>query len=547
MSFILENIIRFAGLQKSFPGPTLFQRQLSNFARNNNVTGRTAKSAAAIMAAVAALAFLCSSALCAEPGTLTILHTNDIHSRLVPFDHPQAGKRVGGIERLAAYFASVKKETPRVLVVDAGDASQGTPFYNFFRGEAEFSAMVAAGYDFAAVGNHEFDSGIENLMLQAKKSGLKLLCSNLFDAATGRPLFTPFAFKNIGGTKVAVVGVMGKEAWDTVSQQFKKGVLHADEFDFLKRLCPMLARCVDAVVLLSHSGHAVDLRLAASVPGIDVVVGAHTHTKIEKPVAVSGAVPGRTVPVVQAFENGIYAGRLDVRFDAAGRPCGFEGGIKLMDRGVKGRADERLRRIVSRYDGAIRRKISRKIGFCEAEMSHYLTDLFTALDHPLGRFVCDALKAESGADVFFANSTMIRDRMPKGDITLETVYRIIPFDNGVAVFEMNGAALLRMADVIAANFGKNESFQYGGISFRIDASKRSASGVLVGGKPVDPQKTYKVATSSYIAQGNLNGPEMFREASSRADGGNLRDMLIRFIEKSGRIIPPSDERIKVIK
>ena len=105
-----------------------------------------------------------------------------------------------------------------------------------------------------------------------------------------------------------------------------------------------------------------------------------------------------------------------------------------------------------------------------------------------------------------------------------------------------------MMDFIAANFGKNESFQYGGISFTIDLKNRKAFDVKVKGMPVEAGRTYKVATSSYIAQGNLMGSEMFKEASGRTEiGGNIRDMFAGYIEKTGTIKPPADERVKLIK
>ena len=506
-----------------------------------------------LLAAIAAAIFVftnITAPCCAqELKKITILYTNDTHSRLIPFDRPDIGKSVGGIERRAEYFRSVKKQEPGVLIVDAGDLSQGTPFYNFFKGEAEFNSFVLAGYDLAAVGNHEFDNGLDNLKLQPEKSGLRFVCANLFDSGTLKPLFAPFKIVEIGGVKTAVIGIMGKDSWSTVSNQFKKGVLYADEIKLLERLCAMLDKSVDLIVVLSHSGHEADLRLAAALPRVDVIIGSHTHTKLDKPVIVK-KMSGRTggTAITQAFENGVYAGRLDIYLDGANRPVRYDGGLKLIDGGIRIDKRSALHASVRRYENAMKGEISRKIGVCEAEMSNFVADMFNATDHPLGRLVCDAANSASGSDVFFVNSTMLRDRLPKGDITIETAYRIIPFDNTVTVFEMKGEALLRMMDFIAANFGKNESFQYGGISFAIDLKNRAALDVKVKGAPVEADRTYKVATSSYIAQGNLMGSEMFKEASGRTEiGGNIRDMFAGYIEKTGVIKPAADERIKLIK
>lgn len=504
---------------------------------------------AAVMAAVFVFTFIAAPCGAQELKKITILYTNDTHSRLLPFDRPDIGKSVGGIERRAEYFRSVKKREPHVLVVDAGDLCQGTPFYNFFKGEAEFNSFVLAGYDLAAVGNHEFDNGLENLKLQAERFGLGLVCANLFDSATLKPLFTPFKIVEVGGVKTAVIGVMGKEAWAAVSNQLKKGVLYADEIGILEKLCAMLDKSVDLIVLLSHSGHEADLRLAAALPRVDVIIGSHTHTKLDKPLVVK-KTSGRTgsTAITQAFENGVYAGRLDIYLDGANRPLRYDGGLKLIDGGIGINKRSALHAGLRRYENAMNKEISRKIGVCEAEMSNFVADMFNATDHPLGRLVCDAVNSAAGSDVFFSNSTMLRDRLPKGDITIETAYKIIPFDNTVTVFEMKGDALLRMMDFIAANFGKNESFQYGGVSFTVDMKNLKALDVKVKGSPVEAGRTYKVATSSYIAQGNLMGSEMFKEACGRNEiGGNIRDMFAGYIEKTGSIKPPADERIKLIK
>lgn len=457
---------------------------------------------------------------------ITILYTNDTHSRLLPFTQAVTGKSVGGIERRAAYFSSVKKENPFTLVLDAGDLSQGTPFYNFFKGAAEFKAFSLAGYDYLTVGNHEFDYGLQNLKSQALAAGLEFVCANLFDSKTLKPLFTPFIIKNIGGVKIAVIGVMGKEAWDVVSNKYKEGVLYADEFVLLKKICGMLSDKVDLIVLLSHSGYRHDIKLAAALPEIGVIIGSHTHTKMDKPLEVyTGRPPLNKTIVTQAFENGVYAGRLDFYFDEGNRLLNYDSFYKLIDSSIRAGKKTPLRRHIKYYEDKMKDAVSVKIGESEIEMDN-MADMFNALDTPMGRYMCDALKEISGSDVFFTNTTTFRDRMPSGAVSIETLLKIVPFDNSVVVFEMSGAALLKMMDFIALNFGKNESFQYGGISFAIDLNTRTARDILVGGRPIDNDKIYKVATSSYIAQGNLMGGEMFKEARSNYDTGIcLRDML----------------------
>ncbi|HOD41027.1 MAG: Trifunctional nucleotide phosphoesterase protein YfkN precursor [bacterium ADurb.Bin243] len=502
---------------------------------------------AAILAAFFLIVFTGDAGLLAAEklNKLTILYTNDTHSRLLAFDRTGVGKDLGGIERRAEYFRRIKNENPAVLIVDAGDICQGTPFYNYFKGEAEFTAFAMAGYEAAAIGNHDLDNGVDIFKLQAEKSGLKFVCANIFDATTGKPLVDPFIIKNKGGLRIAVTGVMGKESWETVSNKFKTGVLYADETALLKRLCRYLRASADLIVVLSHSGHAADLKLAESCPDIDVIIGAHTHTKLDKPVIVKKAGTYSGTAVTQAFENGIYAGRLDVGFDSKNRPAVFDGSLKLIDRGIKINKKSKLHAHVKLYSDKIKKEISRKIGESDAEMTN-VADMFKALDTPLGSYVTDAIRTVAGADVFFTNTTTLRDRMPKGPVTVETALKVLPFDNGVTIFEMSGGALLKMMDFIALNYGVNESFQYSGVTFTIDMKSRSAKDVLIGSRPVEKDRVYSVATSSYIAEGNLKGSEMFKDASAKRDTMvTLRDMFIEYVEKNPKISAPASGRIKI--
>nr|HPG59507.1 5'-nucleotidase C-terminal domain-containing protein [Candidatus Wallbacteria bacterium] len=295
----------------------------------------------------------------------------------------------------------------------------------------------------------------------------------------------------------------------------------------------------------SHSGHAADLKLAESCPDIDVIIGAHTHTKLDKPVIVKKAGTYSGTAVTQAFENGIYAGRLDVGFDSKNRPAVFDGSLKLIDRGIKINKKSKLHAHVKLYSDKIKKEISRKIGESDAEMTN-VADMFKALDTPLGSYVTDAIRTVAGADVFFTNTTTLRDRMPKGPVTVETALKVLPFDNGVTIFEMSGGALLKMMDFIALNYGVNESFQYSGVTFTIDMKSRSAKDVLIGSRPVEKDRVYSVATSSYIAEGNLKGSEMFKDASAKRDTMvTLRDMFIEYVEKNPKISAPASGRIKI--
>ncbi len=484
-----------------------------------------------------------------RPEKITILHTNDNHSRLLPFDKPGVGNDIGGMARRYEYFKSVKAENPNTLILDAGDIFQGTPFYTFFKGEADLRAYTLCGYDAVGFGNHDPDDGFENLFKQLEKTGFPMLCCNVFSERDNRPVFQPFKIFDRGGIKIAVIGAIGKDAWNLISNKFRKGYIHYDEAILVSELARNLRRRADIIVLLSHSGYEADLALAKKLPGVDVIVGSHSHTLLKEPVLVkngSSNGPGGTI-VVQAFECGIYVGKLDLFMGPDSRVARYESGLKPIDSKIAANKKSLISKLIDGYNSEIKGRISEKIGDCETTMTNN-ADMLLGIDIPLGSYCADAILKSSGCDAAIINSTTLRDSMPAGKITIETILKILPFDNTVVVFEMKGADISEMMNYIAANFGKNESFQYAGITFTLDMKNKAARDVKIGGTAVSADKVYKIGTLSYIAEGNLAGDILFKDAVSKKDTGKvMRDTIIDFIRANNKAIAPAPGRINLIK
>jgi len=492
---------------------------------------------------------VCAAGAGRGPEKITILHTNDNHSRLLPFDRPGVGNDIGGMARRYEYFKSVKAENPATLILDSGDIFQGTPFYTFFKGEADLRAYTLCGYDAVGFGNHDPDDGFENLFKQLEKSGFPMLCCNIFDEKNNRPVFQPFKIFERGGSRIAVIGVIGKDAWKLISAKFRKGYAHYDEAKMVSELAGKLRRRADIIVLLSHSGYEADLALAKKLPEVDVIVGSHSHTLLKEPVLVKNGSdngPGGTI-VVQAFECGIFVGKLDLFTGADSRVARFESSLKPIDAKIEVNKKSLIYKLIDGYNSEIKGRISEKIGDCETTMANN-ADMLLGTDIPLGSYCADAILKSSGCDAAIINSTTLRDSMPAGKITIETILKILPFDNTVVVFEMRGADILEMMNYIAANFGKNESFQYAGITFTLDMKKKEARDVKVGGAAVSAGKVYKIGTLSYIAEGNLSGDVLFKNAVSKKDTGKvMRDMIIEFIRANNKVSVPAAGRIVLIK
>jgi 5'-nucleotidase len=255
-------------------------------------------------------------ALAAET-VITILHTNDTHSQIdpLPANDRNAGK--GGVARRATLVKRIRKENPNTLLVDAGDVMQGTPYFNFYKGEVEYKAMSAVGYDAGTLGNHEFDNGVDALAAALKHATFDIVSAN-YDV-TGTVLqerVKRYVVKTLGGIRVGLFG-LGVSPVALITPDNFKGVTFIDPAiaarDVVKKLRGE-ERC-SLVVCMSHLGYYEDGQrgdsfIASQIDGIDFIASGHTHTFMQEPVAQKQPCGANTL-IFQVGRSGIHVGRVD--------------------------------------------------------------------------------------------------------------------------------------------------------------------------------------------------------------------------------------------
>lgn len=254
-------------------------------------------------------------------GQITILHTNDVHSRLDPF--PMDGSRnqgLGGVAARAALINEIRNETDQVLLLDAGDIFQGTPYFNIYKGEPEIKAMTMMGYDAATMGNHDFDSGLENFATQLAHARFPILISNYdFTATSMESMFQPYKIFQKGGIKIGVLGV-GIELKGLVSDNLYGSTVYLNPIEKANQTAELLRKkgC-DMVICLSHLGDKYeddkisDEILAKESFDLDLIIGGHTHRFFTEPRKYRNRNGGEVV-VNQVGWAGIQLGRLDYSF-----------------------------------------------------------------------------------------------------------------------------------------------------------------------------------------------------------------------------------------
>ncbi len=256
---------------------------------------------------------------------LVILHTNDTHSRMDPF--PMDGgpfQGLGGVARRATLIEKVRAENPNVLLLDSGDIFQGTPYFNFFRGEIEFKAMSAMDYHVGTIGNHDFDNGVGGLVEMMPHASFDFVSANYDVSETPlEPHVRPYVIREVGGVKVGVFG-LGIAFEGLVLASLHEGVRYTDPYGAARRaVTDLRARGCALVVCLSHLGYRYrgdlpsDTTLAQEVEGIDLILGGHTHTFMDEPDIYPRADGAQTV-VNQVGWGGMRLGRIDVVMGPAG-------------------------------------------------------------------------------------------------------------------------------------------------------------------------------------------------------------------------------------
>ena len=255
---------------------------------------------------------------------LVILHTNDVHSRLEPF--PMDGSRnqgLGGVAARAQLINDIRNKNEHVLLLDAGDIFQGTPYFNMYKGEPEIKAMSQMGYDACTMGNHDFDAGLENFATQLKHAQFPvLLCNYDFTNTAMEGRSVPYKVFKKGKLKIGITGV-GIEMNGLVPDNLTGGTKYLNPIERLNETADLLRKQKDCdmVICLSHLGFQYkenpqkisDVHLAKESVGVDLIIGGHTHTFMNEPLCVKNK-NGNDVLINQVGWGGINLGRLDYEF-----------------------------------------------------------------------------------------------------------------------------------------------------------------------------------------------------------------------------------------
>ncbi|KIC17690.1 bifunctional metallophosphatase/5'-nucleotidase [Leisingera sp. ANG-Vp] len=520
---------------------------------------------ARILSSVAVLAL--SSGMAAAEYKLTILHTNDFHSRFEPINkydsacdaEDQAeGKCFGGTARLVTAIAEARARAGNSILVDGGDQFQGSLFYTYYKGRMAAEFMNKLGYDGMTVGNHEFDDGPEVLRGFMDAVGFPVLMSNADVSA--EPALAGVLKKSTvitrGGERIGLIGLTPEDTHELASPG--EHVTFSDPVAAVQAEVDRLtADGVNKIIVLSHSGYGVDQKVAAETTGVDVIVGGHTNTYLSN-VSDKAAGPYPTevngVQIVQAYAYGKFLGELNVMFDGAGNVISATGEPLIMDAAVSEDAGtlDRIAELAQPLDQIRNKVVAETAAPIEGDRS-----VCRVQECEMGNLVADAMLdrvKDQGVTIAIANSGGIRASLDAGEVTMGEVLTILPFQNTLSTFEITGEVLVEALEngVSQVEDIKGRFPQVAGMKFTWDASVAPNAGrvreVMVadggGFVPIDPQKTYLVVTNDYVRNGG-DGYAMFEGDDKNAYdfGPDVADVLAEYLAEQGAYAPYTDGRI----
>jgi len=510
---------------------------------------------------------------------LDLLHVNDIHVRMEETNKYSAacrladkdrGKCFGGVARLATAVKKEKERGKNILWLNAGDFYQGTVWYSHFKWKVVSRFNSLLNFDAMTLGNHEFDDGVKGLVPFLQNQTVPFVVSNINTSQTPDldNLYQPSVVLEVGGRKVGVVGYLTPE---TLEVSNPGALIINDELEpVAKEVARLEAEGVDIIIGLGHSGYQRDMELAEKIPGLDVVVGGHTHSFLYSASPnpsnniIEGPYPtivnksnGRQAAVVQAFAYTKYLGKIRLTFDDSGHLTSWSGDPVLLDKNVveDAKVAEELRSWRTELD-----KIGKDlVGFTNVVLFNTREG-----ESNIGNLVTDAMVwayRESQEDVRLSlvNSGGIRASFDKGNITMEDLLMSFPFRNTFDIVSIRGHILRKVFEHSVASMGpegRNEAgrfLQVGGFKLKFDLRRPRLDRLVLAEVPCDDcplqyepikdDQLYKVVMTEYVAGGG-DGFKIIAENKEKHLQGPLdTDILREYIKARSPLNYKVEERI----
>jgi len=516
--------------------------------------------------------------------TVNIIHINDHHSHVesetykLSFDGVETKVQLGGLPRVATKIKQLRSTLKNPLVLHAGDALQGTIFYTLYKGDVDVALMNMIGFDAFELGNHEFDDGETILAKFIKQANFPVIAANI-DASQNHEiagLFKPYLIKEIEGEKVAILGI---NTLKTVhSSNPNKNVIFKDELETANKFIQTLEKQgINKIIVLSHYGYHQEINLAKQVAGIDIIVGGDSHTLLGDVKSLGLTSEGdyptivlspRNEPVciVQAWQYSYVVGKLEVEFNNKGQVDKCQGNPILLVGSTKNKIIANNPNIeIVKEDPAVAAKLaeySSKIENLRQQIIGQAADNLWHIripgTHPTGAkltngsyiapIVAEAFfqqldKVGFEPDIAIQNGGGVRANLLKGNITIDNVYNLLPFNNTLYILNMKGSEIKQVLEDAVSHIwddgGSTGAFPYGShIRYKIEKNKlknKRVTEIEIQNKQgiwqaIKADKYYKVVTNSFLIDGK-DGYTTFGKIKGINTYFNYAESFVDYVKK----------------
>ncbi|GAB6087412.1 5'-nucleotidase C-terminal domain-containing protein [Alkaliphilus crotonatoxidans] len=472
---------------------------------------------------------------------ITIVHTNDLHGRVVEADFDGMG-----FGKIAALVDELKEANPNTLLLDAGDTVHGLPVATMVEGESILQLMNLIGYDAMTAGNHDFNYGQERLVELEQMAQFPILAANVLKA-DGSNLLPPYTIKEIAGIKIAIFGLATPETLVKSHPKGVEGLTFVDPVETAKTMVDTLKDQSDIIIALGHLGidkESVDtsIKVLEAVDGIDLFIDGHSHSILEK-----GLQTGNSL-IVSAGEYGKYLGIVDITVE-------------------NGKVVDRQARLISKEDAAgvaEKAEVMAKISEIETEQEKILSEIIGKAsfhldgerelvrkgETNLGNLLTDVFLEVTGAEIALTNGGGIRGSIAAGDITRGDIISVFPFGNSIETKRVKGADLKAMLEHGTDAYPelKGAFPHVAGMTFIIDLSRPAGdriTNIQVNGEALDLEREYLLATNDFLAAGG-DGYSWLAKAPTVRKYMAMDEALIEYIQKKGVVSPQTEGRIKAV-
>jgi 2',3'-cyclic-nucleotide 2'-phosphodiesterase (5'-nucleotidase family) len=472
----------------------------------------------------------------------TIVHTNDIHGRMIPGDG--GNEDVQGLAFVHGVFDHYSEISDETILVDSGDTFHGTNNVHLSEGQTMVDVMNNMGYYAMAAGNHEFNYGWERLIELAEAAEFPVLAGNVVNDTTGESILPSHTEWEVFGNSFAIAGLVTQDTPIRTHPGNVEGITFRNDIEVAQEQVDALSEEFDHIMFLTHSGYAVEQAIAENVDGIDLIIGGHSHTRIDEPTFHNGTF------IAQAWEHSKAVGVVHLDF-VNGELVEIDG--YLHDDREEFEANASTYELTNSIVAEVEEQLQEVIGQIDVDLDGS-RETVRQRESNLGNLIADSLQARTGADFAIMNGGGIRESISAGDVTLGDVMTVLPFINLVESIEATGQDILDAFENSVAGFenGSNSAGQFLHVSSEVevvyDVSQPVGSrveSIHINGELIDPEATYTVGMNDFMAAGG-DGFTSFEGNEVVLSTGELMSELLADWIEVGNPIPEVEGRINFV-